>query len=132
MLGYLSIYDNKKGKDTAYAQIINSCESGLEKGKISDVDYATLILGISINSKNNADQRYLYEFFYNCYNNYALANGLSPQTIGGGLPVDSGNGHLGAFIARVISKFVEAGYTNSYYTKFQITNPNSNLNLTYS
>ena len=129
-LRQLQLYDPRKGYKSAFSELRKSCETGMKEGNIGDIDYITLLLGVTINSRNKADQRYLFEFFYNCYANYALSIGEKPQSILGGKPLYTGSGHFGLFHKRLLSA-LHGGQEDNYYSKFQIWNGTSNFNYTY-
>ena len=129
-LRQLQLYDPKKGYQVAFKNLRENCEKGMKEGNIGDIDYITLLLGVTINSRNKADQRYLFEFFYNCYANYALSIGERPQSILGGKPLYTGSGHFGFFHKRLLSA-LHGGQEDNYYSKFQIWNGTSNFNYTY-
>ena len=129
-LKQLELYDIKKGADSAFAELRSNCESGMKEGNIGDIDYITLLLGVTINSRNRADQRYLFEFFFNCYTNYALSIGHTPQSMIGGKPIYTGRGNLGFFFKTLVNA-ITGGQDDNYYTKFQLYNPTSNFNYTY-
>ena len=64
-LKFLDIYDPSKGKDDAYQQLQKMLVDGMDGGSIGDIDYITLLLGVSVNTTHQSDLRYLYEFFHN-------------------------------------------------------------------
>lgn len=73
-LDFLEIVGDKEDYDTSYEYLQYAIEEGIEDGDIGDVDYATLVLSIAINSNHSSDTKYLYNFFYNLHTNYGLQN----------------------------------------------------------
>lgn len=132
ILDKLHIYDNSKTKVTdAYESLKSTLTTGIGQGSLGDIDYMTVILGVAINTRNTADQHYLFEFFYNVYTNYAVATGNIPQKQGNGFPLDTRSGNLKGFWSKVFSKLkLSKGYASGF-TSFNIYNGKSNLNLTY-
>lgn len=131
-LKQLHLYDAKLGPKDSYGKLQNILIEGINKsgkGSLDDIDYMTIILGVSINSRNKADQRYMFEFFYNIYVNYKLMNGETPQGVSGGLPTYSGQGNLKKFFGTVFKKIGDEGSTG--FTRFTLYNASSNLNLIY-
>lgn len=126
----LQLYDAKKGKDNAFKVIRDTCEKEMKGGSIGDIDYITLLLGISINTRNLSDQKYLFEFFFNCYTNYAISIGEKPQSFIGGKPLYTNSGSFGWFHRKIIEA-LRGGQEDNYYTKFQLYNGTSNFNYTY-
>lgn len=102
----------------------------MKGGSIGDIDYITLLLGISINTRNLSDQKYLFEFFFNCYTNYAISIGEKPQSFIGGKPLYTNSGSFGWFHRKIIEA-LRGGQEDNYYTKFQLYNGTSNFNYTY-
>lgn len=139
---------------TPYEKLKATISEGISKsgnGSLGDIDYMTIILGIPINTRNSSDARYLFEFFYNLYANYSLMKGNVPQVQSAGVSVYSGKGALRDYFNEL---FTNLGYSrttttrsgksffswvkrNSYvsedygFSKFNIYNAKSNLNLTY-
>lgn len=131
-LKQLHLYDAKLGPKDTYGKLKDVLIEGINKsgkGSLGDIDYMTILLGVAINSKNKADQRYMFEFFYNVYVNYKLMNGETPQGVLGGLSTYSGQGNLRKFFGSVFKKIGNEGSTG--FTRFTIYNGSSNLNLTY-
>lgn len=131
-LKQLHLYDAKLGPKDTYGKLKDVLIEGINKsgkGSLSDIDYMTILLGVAINSKNKADQRYMFEFFYNVYVNYKLMNGETPQGVLGGLSTYSGQGNLRKFFGSVFKKIGNEGSTG--FTRFTLYNGSSNLNLTY-
>lgn len=146
ILKKLHIYNARDLVDTTPYEkfkeyLIKGCnENGTNLG---DIDYMTVILGVTINSRNKADNRYLFEFFYNLYVNYALSIGNIPQNQTAGYHLE---GHTG-FLAQAFSHYYEGigfeGYDESSgskkgcshggkgYSSFNIRCYKTNLNLTY-
>ena len=129
VLKYLEIRETNSDRETGYEQLKKAC-SNMEKGSISDIDYITLLLGVHLNSDNNSDQKYLFEFFYNLYLNYALKVARPQPTIPKTLY--SGSNYIGEFASYAKRGFTNAGYSDGYFTKFNLNCSASNLNLTYS
>lgn len=131
-LKQLHLYDAKLGPKDTYGKLKDILIEGINKsgkGSLGDIDYMTIILGVTINSKNKADQRYMFEFFYNIYVNYKLMNGETPQGRLGGLSTYSGQGNLRSFFGNVFKKIGNSGSTG--FTRFTLYNGSSNLDLTY-
>lgn len=128
-LKYLEIRDTNTDRETGYNQLKAAC-SKMDKGSISDIDYITILLGVHLNSDNNSDQKYLFEFFYNLYFNYALKAARPDPSVAKSLY--SGSNYFNAFADYAIKGFTDSGYTDGYFTKFTLNSPASNLNLTYS
>lgn len=131
-LKQLHLYDAKLGPNNTYGKLKDVLIEGINKsgkGSLSDIDYMTILLGVAINSKNKADQRYMFEFFYNIYVNYKLMNGETPQGVLSGLSTYSGQGNLRKFFGSVFKKIGNEGSTG--FTRFTLYNGSSNLNLTY-
>ena len=131
-LKQLHLYDAKLGPKDTYGKLKDVLIEGINKsgkGSLGDIDYMTILLGVAINSKNKADQRYMFEFFYNVYVNYKLMNGETPQGVLGGLSTYSGQGNLRKFFGSVFKKIGNEGSTG--FTRFTLYNGSSNLNLTY-
>ena len=126
----LQLYDYKKNKDKALEILRDGCEKGMKEGNINDIDYITLILGVAINSRDPSDQKYLFEFFFNCYNNYAISIGEKPQSFLGGKPLYGGKGNLNGLFSRLVEA-LQGGQEDKYYSQFQLYNPTSNFNFTY-
>jgi hypothetical protein len=128
---------------TAYNKMCDTLTEGINKsgnGSLGDIDYMTIILGVPINTRNSADQRYLFEFFYNLYVNYSLMRGDVPQQQSEGLNTYSGKGVLKDYFNTLYENVTgDTAYTRSRksssssgrFTKFTLTNEKSNLNLTY-
>ena len=131
-LKYLEI-NSDKDKDKLYTGLQKMCIDGMSKGSsINDIDYITLLMGVNINTPHQSDLRYLYEFWLNVHINNALSQGNPPANIWEPQAIWSGKGLLRAFKEGVTKKFIEANYSDQYYTKFVINCSGSNLNLTYS
>lgn len=131
-LMYLDIYDPSKGKKDSYEQLQKMLVEGMEGGSINDIDYITLLLGVSINTTHQSDLRYLYEFFYNLHTNYKLAQGNSSTEVDTPKDLSTESEALNIFRKRTEDNFSSAGYSDSYYTKFQLISPATNFNYTYS
>lgn len=129
-LVYLELFDRQKDKNKAYDDLKKNLAEGMKEGSINDLNYITMFPGVALNSDNPADQRYLFEFFYNLYFNYALKvarpNPSVPRTL------YSGSNYLEDFASVCKRGFSSSGYTDGYFTKFNLSCPASNLNLTYS
>ena len=122
--------------------LIQGCkENGTDLG---DIDYMTVILGVTINSRNKADNRYLFEFFYNLYVNYALSTGNIPQNQTAGYHLVGHTGYLAGAFARYYQGIGFSGYDSSSgskqgckhhggqgYSSFNIRCYKTNLNLTF-
>ena len=126
----LQLYDAKKNRNKALEILRDGCEKGMKEGNINDIDYITLILGVSINSRDPSDQKYLFEFFFNCYTNYAISIGEQPQSFIGGKPLYGGNGSFNGLFSRLIAA-LRGGQDDKYYSQFHLYNPTSNFNFTY-
>jgi hypothetical protein len=131
-LKFLDIYDPSKGKDKAYSQLQTMLVEGMDGGSINDIDYITLLLGVSINSTNQSDLRYLYEFFFNLHTNHKLSQGLPSTELWTPKSLNLGKNYLGSLADSTVDKFVAADHSDSYYTKYQLLSPASNFNYTYS
>lgn len=129
VLKYLEIRETNSDRETGYEQLKTAC-SNMEKGSINDIDYITILLGVHLNSDNNSDQKYLFEFFYNLYLNYALKVARPDPTVPKTLY--AGSNYIGEFASYAKKGFTDSGYSDSYFTKFNINCNASNLNLTYS
>lgn len=149
-LKHLHMYKQSMGPLDCYGNLKNSLAEGISKsgnGSLGDIDYMTIILGIAINSHNQADQHYLFEFFYNLYANYQLQQGKVPELKSGGVATYNGKGAIKDYFH---SLYYNLGYdqsTSTYSTRgwfskwfkrrssrwasFNIYNGSSNLNLTY-
>ena len=128
-LKYLEIRETNSDRETGYDQLKKAC-SKMDQGSISDIDYITLFLGVHLNSDNNSDQKYLFEFFYNLYINYALKVARPDPTVA--KPLYAGSNYMDDFASFCKRGFASAGHTDGYFTKFKINCTASNLNLTYS
>lgn len=128
-LKYLEIRDTNTDRETGYDQLKTAC-SKMDKGSISDIDYITILLGVHLNSDNNSDQKYLFEFFYNLYFNYALKVARPDPTVAKTLY--SGSNYVNDFASYAKKGFASSGYTDGHFTKFKLNCDASNLNLTYS
>ena len=127
-LKYLDIYDPSKGKDDAYKQLQKMLVEGMDNGSIGDIDYITLLLGVSVNTTHQSDLRYLYEFFYNLYLNTRLADPANRQ------PSDLSSGSN--FLDKFFNAFHEKASANNYigsnfYKRYTLSSPASNFNYTY-
>lgn len=131
-LKFLDIYDPSKGKDNAYNQLQTMLVEGMDGGSINDIDYITLLLGVSINSTNQSDLRYLYEFFFNLHTNHKLAQGLPSSEVWVPKELRLGKNHLGALASMLTKQFQASDFSDSYYTKYQLSSPASNFNYTYA
>lgn len=131
-LEYLQINGEDTKGDECYEEIKNACIDGMTSGSINDIDYITMVLGVAINSQDQADQRYLYDFFFNIYANYALKEGMSPTDVYTAKNLSSGNNYLGTFADGVVQRFNECGHNDSYYNKFTLNCTSTNFNYTYS
>lgn len=129
-LVHLQLYDPKEKKENAYSSLIKNCEEGMKSGSIGDIDHITLILGVTLNTRNQADLRYLFEFFFNCYTNYAIATGQIPQSFIGGKPLYGNRGNLNELHKKTIEA-IQKGREDSYYSQFSLHNGNSNFNYRY-
>lgn len=129
-LVHLQLYDPKEKKENAYSSLIKNCEEGMKSGSIRDIDHITLILGVTLNTRNQADLRYLFEFFFNCYTNYAIATGQIPQSFIGGKPLYGNRGNLNELHKKTIEA-IQKGREDSYYSQFSLHNGNSNFNYRY-
>ena len=128
-LKYLEIRETNSDRETGYDQLKKAC-SKMDQGSISDIDYITLFLGIHLNSDNNSDKKYLFEFFYNLYFNYALKVARPDPSVAKTLY--SGSNYIDDFASFAKKGFASSGYTDGHFTKFKINCDASNLNLTYS
>lgn len=128
-LKYLEIRNTNSDRETGYEQLKTAC-SKMEKGSINDIDYITILLGVHLNSDNNSDQKYLFEFFYNLYFNYALKSARPDPTVARSLY--AGSNYINSFADYAIKGFSDSGYTDGYFTEFTVNCAASNLNLTYS
>lgn len=131
-LEYLQIAGERTEGMDCYDEIKDACVKGMTSGSIGDIDYITMILGVAINSQEPADQRYLYDFFFNIYANYALKEGFSPTQVYTAKSLTSGNNYLGKFADGIVSRFNECGHNDSYYKSFTLNCASSNLNYTFS
>ena len=129
-LVYLELFDRQKDKNKAYDDLKKNLAEGMKEGSINDLNYITMFPGVALNSDNPADQRYLFEFFYNLYFNYALKVARPEPSVPRTLY--SGSNYLEDFASVCKRGFSSSGYTDGYFTKFNLSCPASNLNLTYS
>lgn len=128
-LEYMDIRKTNSDRKTGYDQLKEAC-SKMEKGSINDIDYITILFGVNLNSDDNSDQKYLFEFFYNAYFNYALKTARPNPQIA--TPLYAGSNAFDDFASLCKRGFASAGYSDGYFSKFTINCPSSNLNLTYS
>ena len=131
-LKYLDIYNPSKGKNDAYKQLQTMLVDGMKDGSIGDIDYITLLLGVSINTTHQSDLKYLYEFFFNLHTNYALAQGGSPTDVYEPKNLSSGSNAIGTFANKVIRRFNSSGYSDGHFTKYELKSPETNFNYTYA
>lgn len=129
-LVYLELFDRQKDKNKAYDDLKKNLAEGMKEGSIKDLDYITMLPGVALNSDNPADQRYLFEFFYNLYFNYALKVARPDPSVARSLY--SGSNYFNSFADYALKGFSDSGYTDGYFTKFNLNCAASNLNLTYS
>lgn len=130
-LKQLSIMSSKTGDNAAYWELANSLVKGMTQGSMGDIDYITLIPGININTRDKASQRYLFEFFYKIYLNSALAHGEAPAALSGGRITYNGHNYISTSSKKLKKLFADSNYTRNFYRSFNVSNPTSNLNLTY-
>ena len=57
--------------DSRYIELENNLA---KNAGINDIDFAYVTFGASINSRSNAIKKYLFEYFYQLYNNYNTSN----------------------------------------------------------
>ena len=131
-LKYLDIYDPSKGKDNAYKQLQTMLVDGMKDGSIGDIDYITLLLGVSINTTHQSDLKYLYEFFFNLHTNSALAQGGSPTEVYEPKNLSAGSNAIGIFANRAIRRFNSSGHSDGHFTKYELNSPATNFNYTYA
>lgn len=131
-LAALELTSKTNDPDATYDEFKTALVDGMSQGSINDIDYITLQLGVALNSTAPSDLRYLYEFFFNLHVNFALKNGGSVSDIWTPKYLDSGSGYLHSYFTGFWNRFSSAGYSDSFFTKFNIYCPSSNLNLTYS
>lgn len=124
-LTFLEMYDSET-KGNIYPTIQKGCTEGLQDGSINDIDYITMLFGVSINSIHPADCRYLYEFFFNLYANQALKEGVSSSVIYSPKDLTAGNGSLASFFNKMTG---DNGHTFPEYKSININCVASNLNL---
>lgn len=137
-LDYLNVTDRdpkNKGSDS-YWKFCHKLESSMSSGSMGDVDYITLVLGVRLNSHNQADLKYIYEFFGACHENYSLSIEKKPlnptPSIKDSLSIiwvnrPTSKGLLSAFKS-LIRKL---GFQSSY-TSFSVRCWKTNLDLEYS
>ena len=142
-LRFLEIYSRYKDKPDPYPALINNLVSGINEGSISDIDYMTLVHGVTLNSRNQADLKYMYNFFLNLHVNEALSRGEDPLEVWNPRPTYVGSNYFGAFIEKCVHKWNthEGGRSiwkrirnidNSFHHHLNITCASSNLNYDYS
>lgn len=130
-LKHLNIIAERVTDESAYWTLCNALEKGMTEGNMGDIDYITYIPGINITTRDKASQKYLFEFFYNCYYNCALAHGETPAHIDGGICTYNGKRVITSASRKLLKKYKDAAYTRNFYRSFNICNATSNLNLTY-
>lgn len=130
-LKYLEVYSGKGSPEECYKSIQKACVDGMKQGSINDIDYITMVPSVSLATDNNADSRYLYEFFYNLYANEAIANGEPESSIHVAKDLTRKLGFLSKFISSIGRRAEKAGFTTGYYQKFNLINETSYLNLSY-
>ena len=142
-LRFLEIYDSIKNRVDPYAALRTSLANNIQEGSLSDIDYMTLIHGVTLNTTNQSDLKYIYTFFLNLHINEALSKGRDPLAVWNPRPTYVGSNYFGAFIENTVHKW----HTNdggkktffrindigqSFHHKFNITCSSSNLNYEYS
>ena len=130
ILRQLEFYSNTKSPNDCYGEMKKAITDGMKEGNIGDIDYITMIFGVPINSRNNSDQRYLFEFFYNCYTNDALERGIPPEQLIQAKDATSGSGSLNSIYLRLTTALENIEDAN-YYHQFHLQNNISNFNYTY-
>lgn len=105
-----------------YSSIQKELTEGIKDGDIGDIDYITLLFGVSINSNHFADCKYLYEFFYNLHFNEALADGSSASIAARPIDLTIGNFSYHNWYDAVLQEF-------SQYKTIHINCASSNLNI---
>lgn len=131
-LAHLSLTNETNDPEEAYKTFKDALVEGMSSGNIGDIDYITLQLGVAMNSKQNSDAAYMYTFFRNVYANYALKKGLPPSQVWTPKVLNRGGGYLEHYFKTIWGSFANSGYSDSFFSRFQISCPSSNLNLTYS
>ena len=142
-LRFLEIYSRYKDKPDPYPALINNLVSGINEGSISDIDYMTLVHGVTLNSRNQADLKYMYNFFLNLHVNEALSRGEDPLEVWTPRPTYVGSNYFGAFIEKCVHKWNThdggkkiwksiRNIDNSFHHHLNITCASTNLNYDYS
>lgn len=126
-LDYLEIMGKSGDKEDSYTELQKALAEGAKKGSLKDIDYITLLLGVSIGTTHRSDLRYLYEFFLGLHTNYRLRNDIPDPNISKPKNIDDGSGNWNTFIRGIFSRFEK----KSPSTSFLINCAASNLNYTY-
>lgn len=127
-LDYLQIFGQKDGEEgDSYKRLQDACVEGMTDGDIGDVDYITMLLGVSIGTTHPSDLRYMYEFWFNVHTNYRLRNGETPEEVYTAKEVDNGTGAWKTYINNALT-VIQSNQTES---NFVINCAASNLSYTY-
>lgn len=126
-LDFLQIFGKKKLNEDPYQKIVKVLTEGVEKGSINDVDYITLIPGVSLASNHKSDGRYLYEFFLNLHVNSTMA-GTHPSARPKPQPKSISSGKSVWTSLRVRSR---KNTKDKKYQSFNIKCESSHLDLRY-
>ena len=128
-LKYLYVFGDVVQKEDSYQRMQSLCE---ESGSIDDIDFITLLLGVTINTREPAEQRYLFEFFYNAHFNKAVAEGHSPEQKLTPKNADPGSESQSNFSQEVTEKLAASQFDDSAYHSFSIKCEKSHFHFEYS
>lgn len=130
-LDYLTIMGEKDPEESYYDKLKTACTDGMKEGNIGDIDYITLILGVSINSTHQSDLKYLYNFFLNLHVNFSIANGLDPSEAWQYKNLYGGYGVIQQWHSCASKRARDYRDSDEFYYQFSINNASSNLNYIY-
>lgn len=120
---HLDLIGKNDDKEDAYAKVRRAITEGMQGGSLGDIDFATLLLAVSINAQSQAELKYLYTFFLNVHQNSFMAGHGSEGQI---KPLSRKRGFFSHW-----KQSIEY-YKKNIYRSFTINCPSSNLYLTYS
>ena len=140
-LRFLEIYDSLKNRADPYGSFKASLTENIQ-GSLGDIDYMTLVHGVTLNTKDQSDLKYIYTFFLNLHVNEALSRGEDPLTVWNPRSTYVGSNFFGAFVENTVHKWhINEGGKSSWFRKgdigssfhhhLNITCASSNLNYDY-
>lgn len=132
-LEHIDLFGKKTRGIDCYKKLQEACTSGMQEGNIGDIDYITMVLGVSICSPHKAETRYIFEFFKNLHLNSQLQQGVQEKDLQAKDLTNNDDlfGQLILKIKQANEDHLNKG-CNLPYHSYQINCSASNLHLAYS